>query len=165
MALATIDTNLHVRPSELAKELAEDSAGNHADTRQNIRLLGAVKQRNMSLVDSMIQDGIDINGTIKGASFLLLCIMDEDLDRVKALLTYGAQINTPCMPPSVLLLAAAIRRSTSILDLLLNQGDNINNILPEHNASYAFVGLVHPKLIRTSNAVPQDLPSSTLQAH
>ncbi|TQV74177.1 peptidase M56, BlaR1 [Exilibacterium tricleocarpae] len=98
---------------------------------QQEQLLSAVTDNDLTAIQGMIADGLDINTPMAGeGTALIVAVRRKNLTLVRALIGLGADVNQAAIGDGNPLITAAMMDSTGIADVLLAHGADIDAVVP-----------------------------------
>ncbi len=98
---------------------------------QSEMLIEAVYNQDISLIELMLSNGLDINTPMSGdGTALIIAVKNKSMDMVQQLIAMGADVNQSSEGDGNPLIAAAEVNATGIAQRLLQEGADINAIVP-----------------------------------
>jgi beta-lactamase regulating signal transducer with metallopeptidase domain len=108
-------------------------SANHYSTLSEAKtnlLIAAIKAKDTSLIQLMMEQGVDINTPLMSdGTALIIAVKNNDHDLVSTLIDLGADVNQSALGDGNPLIAAAMTNHLSLAEYLLDQGAEINAIV------------------------------------
>lgn len=128
MSVATIATAQNFAPKiNLAAIEKQSKFLTHMSREQGELLLAAVTANNIEVIQTLVENGLDINTPIIGdGTALIIAVRNKNIPLVEALIGLGADVNQASRGDGNPLIAAAMVNSIAAAEILVSYGADIN---------------------------------------